>query len=120
MKENSYFGKVCIAASFLLMLSLSGGIPVLAQTLTVPETISVHIRNKNIIAAMAEIAARSNLNFHYDKATIDTRKKVTLHCHNLPIKKVLDLLTAQTGFRFFLKDDKVIVNIPRTANTEVR
>jgi TonB-linked SusC/RagA family outer membrane protein len=114
MREKSYFGKVCIAASCLIMLSLTGGMPVFAQT----APLSVHVKNKSILVVMAEIAVKTHLNFHYDKATIDTRKKVTLHCDNLPIEKILELLSAETGFRFLLRDDKVIINIPRTITTE--
>lgn len=114
MREKSYFGKVCIAASFLIMLSLTGGKSLFAQTLP----ITIHIKDKNIVEVMAEIAAKSGLNFHYDKTTLDTRKKITLKCDNVSIDKILDMLSAQTGFRFFLRDDKVIVNIPRTGTGE--
>ncbi|SFE14295.1 TonB-linked outer membrane protein, SusC/RagA family [Chitinophaga sp. CF118] len=114
MKGKSYFGKVCIAASFLIMSLLTGEEALFAQV-TLPsgtDNISINVKNKNIVDVMVEIAAKSNLNFHYDKATIDPTKKVTLHCDNVPINKLLNMLSAQTGFDFLLRDDKIIVGLP--------
>src|SRR5690606_129751 len=43
------------------------------------------------------------------KAALDLGRKVTLHCDKTPIAIVLDMLAKQTGFRFILKENRVIV-----------
>lgn len=119
MKGKSYFGKVCIAASFLIMSSLTGETRLFAQTITPSNTnITLYARNKVLAAVMAEIAFKTNLNFHYDKAAIDVRKKVTLHCDKTTVSTVLNLLSAQTGFVFILRDDKIIISLPSPATKE--
>src|SRR6185312_5382993 len=116
MNGKSYFGKVCIAASFLIMSSLTGNEVLFAQTILPSDAglqyITIHVKKKNLIAVMAEIAAKSNLNFHYDKAAIDPDKKVTLRCEKVPLNSLLEMLSLQTGFDFTLRDDKVVVSVP--------
>jgi TonB-linked SusC/RagA family outer membrane protein len=117
MKVTSYFGKVCIAASFLLISVLTGEKPLFAQTIQPSgSTLSINARNKSLAIVMADIAFKTNLNFHYDNATIDVSKKITLQCEKIPVNTVLNLLAAQTGFNFILRDDKIIISIPTPAN----
>lgn len=116
MREKSYFCKVCIIASFLLMSSTTGNMPLYAQKFVADcaQCISVNARNKSLSEIMTDIAIKSNLNFHYDRTTIDISKKLSLHCSNLPVKEVLDKLSLQTGLTFLLREDKIIVSVSGT------
>lgn len=111
MRGKSYFCKVCIIAGFLLMPSLMGDGPTYAQQppSSCIQCISIAASNKSLSDIMAEIATQSHLNFHYDKASIDISKKISLHCKDLPVKEVLDKLSVRTGLSFLIKDDKIIV-----------
>lgn len=109
MRGKSYFIKVCIAASFLLTPPLTGNRSLCARDIACPDCISINARNKSLEYIMAEIATITHLNFHYDKTVIDLRQKITLYCNNLPVKEVLQQLSAKTGLSFLLKEDKIIV-----------
>jgi TonB-linked SusC/RagA family outer membrane protein len=111
MRGKSYFCKVCIIAGFLLMPSLTGIGPLYAQQSPAPclQCVSIAATNKTLSEIMAEIAAQSHLNFHYDKTAIDIRKKISLHCKDLPVQEVLGKLSVRTGLSFLIKNDKIIV-----------
>lgn len=104
MTVRSYFRLAGMTAGLLLML-----LPAAGMFFSIVVTIDA--RNKPLEAVMTEIAAQTGLNFHYDKADLSQRlkKKVTLHCIKTPIEEVLQLLTQQTGLKFVLKEDKIIV-----------
>jgi TonB-linked SusC/RagA family outer membrane protein len=99
-----------MTAGLLLMLLPAAG-------MVLPIVVSIDVRNQHLEKVMSEIATQTGLNFHYDKADLSQRlrKKITLHCDKMPIEEVLALLTQQTGLRFVLKEDKIIVGA--TADT---
>jgi hypothetical protein len=105
-----------MTAGLLLMLLPAAGI-------ILPILVSIDAKNKQLEAVMTEIATQTGLNFHYDKADLSQRlkKKITLHCIKTPIEEVLQQLGRQTGLKFVLKEDKIIVG-PATdtpADTEL-
>lgn len=117
MKGRPYFRGVCIAANYLLVLLMTGYTSLFAQT---PTGISIIAKNKNIVDVMAEISNRHDVDFHYDKQAIDIGKKVTLHCVNVPLNALLDSLAVQTGFRFIVREGKVIVYAPDTTSAPAK
>lgn len=65
---ESYFCRVCIIASFLLMTSLTEVSPLRAQqSASCPQCVTIAATDKTLAAVMAEVSAQSRLNFHYDK-----------------------------------------------------
>lgn len=113
MTARSYFRLAGMTAGLLLMLLPAAG-------MVLPIVVSIDARNKQLEAVMNEIAAQTGLNFHYDKAELSQRlkKKVTLHCIKTPIEDVLQLLSRQTGLKFVLKEDKIIVGPAAAAPEE--
>lgn len=114
MIGRSYFRKVCIAASILLISTLTAQ-PAIAQT-QAPATnntdlVSLSLQNKPVGEIIDAIAAQQHVDFHYDKATIDVHKKISLYCVNMPLPQVLDQLSALTGYRFLIRDEKVIISL---------
>ena len=113
---RSYFRLAGMTAGLLLLLLPAAGT-------ILPILVSIDARNKQLEAVMTEIATQTGLNFHYDKADLSQqlKKKITLHCNKTPIEEVLQLLSRQTGLKFVLKEDKIIVGAAAdtTAATEL-
>jgi TonB-linked SusC/RagA family outer membrane protein len=108
MRAKTHLNGVFGVANYLLILLLAGWQSLFAQS--PPATgISINVTGKNLVDVLNEVANQNNIDFHYDKQTIDIGKKVTLHCVNVPLHILLDSLSSQTGFRFINKEDKVIV-----------
>ncbi|KAA2241836.1 SusC/RagA family TonB-linked outer membrane protein [Chitinophaga agrisoli] len=105
MTVKSYCYLVSMTAGLLLLTLLP------ATGTGLPIVVSIEARNKQLEAVMTQIAAQTGLSFHYDKTELSQRlkTKVTLRCHKTPIEDVLHLLATQTGLKFLLKEDKIIV-----------
>lgn len=112
MREKSYFSKVCIIAGFLLMPSLAGSGLLYAQHLPSAQTdcITISASQRKLADVMADIAAQSHLNLHFDRTTIDFNKKVSLQVTARPVREVLEKLAFRTGLSFLIKDDKIIIS----------
>jgi TonB-linked SusC/RagA family outer membrane protein len=108
-----------MAARLLFMLMGGTGmiLPLYArahQQLSPSLLVSIQVRNKPLDEVITELAVKTGLNFHYDKAELSghLKKKVSLDCTRMPVEDVLQLLSRQTGLLFTLKEDKVIVGQP--------
>ena len=112
MKGRSYFIKVCIVVFFLL-ISLLPGRNANAQ-------ISLSLQNKPVTEIMDAIAGRQHISFHYDKATIDVDKRISLTCINLPLTQVLEQLSTLTGYQFTLRGENVVVSTPTNSPENVQ
>lgn len=74
-----------------------------------PIVVTIQVKNKNLEDVMTEISAKTGLNFHYDKADLNLKKKITLNCTKTPIDEVLLLMSAQSGLKFIHINNKIIV-----------
>jgi TonB-linked SusC/RagA family outer membrane protein len=79
------------------------------QEIAAPIEITLRVKNKSLEMVFTEISAKSGLNFHYDKAELNLKKKVTLSCFKASIDEVLAMLSAQTGLQFTRASNKIVV-----------
>ncbi|WP_291909545.1 SusC/RagA family TonB-linked outer membrane protein [Chitinophaga sp. CB10] len=99
----------------ILTLLLAGSLTSVANAVrhvqepTIPITVSIQAKDKNLEDVISELSTKTGLNFHYDKSDLNLRKKVTLNCVKIPIEEVLIQLSHQTGLRFTRKQNKIIV-----------
>ncbi|NSL90480.1 SusC/RagA family TonB-linked outer membrane protein [Chitinophaga sp. Mgbs1] len=113
-----------LSMGLMLTLLLAGSLNTLTSAITLTQhppgtiVVSIQVKNKNLEDVIAEISAKTGLNFHYDKTDLNLKKKVSLHCTKTPIEDVLALLSDQTGLKFTRINNKIIVGAESdTSNT---
>lgn len=79
------------------------------QEIPGPIEVTLQVKNKSLEQVMASLFIKTGLSFHYDKTELNLKKKVTLNCNRTPIEEVLRLLSAQTGLKFTLVSNRIIV-----------
>ncbi|NLR61203.1 SusC/RagA family TonB-linked outer membrane protein [Chitinophaga polysaccharea] len=104
-----------VSMGLMLTLLLAGSLNTMTSAITqLPDpptdiVVTIQVKNKNLEDVMAEISAKTGLNFHYDKADLNLKKKITLNCTKTPIEEVLTLMSVQSGLKFTQINNKIIV-----------
>ncbi|RAJ02584.1 TonB-linked SusC/RagA family outer membrane protein [Chitinophaga skermanii] len=118
MNKYLRFLYVCIMSGLVLALQLAANGTASATASsqeTKPISVTIQVKNKNMEDVFADLSAKTGLSFHYDKSDLNVKKKVTLSCVKLPLEEVLAQVTEQTGLKFTIKNNKIIVGAEQTS-----
>jgi TonB-linked SusC/RagA family outer membrane protein len=117
MKKTKHFQGVTLpqgALKTMLLMKLSFAI-ILAASLQVAaktysqETISVDFRNVKLEKALKEVEHKSSYRFVYSSLTFPRDVRITLRVADVPVNQVLDELLNNTGLRYRIMDNKLVV-----------
>ncbi|GHT12115.1 hypothetical protein AGMMS4956_06230 [Bacteroidia bacterium] len=89
-----------------------GGTPLLEKTVT------LHLQNQALEAALSEITKQTDIRFSYSPQAIDAHRTISIEVKNVPVKKALEQLLGN-GYEYKMSGTMIILRKNQTKNEPI-